>query len=121
MSKRIQIGSTLIMMDEVARQTLHTTLTALREMAEQGDCEPQWYYKALVSGAHEHLRAGEAGQAIFLLGKVPADYYAETIVGHMDDDPAYAEQAFEIATFLVKTNVVHVGLTEEEQSKVQQV
>jgi hypothetical protein len=103
------------------REHLYGTLGTLQEMVEGELIDPQWYYKALVDGAHQHIAARELGNAITLLGKVPTSYYSGVLSSHMDTDPGYADQVFEIAKVLVNQNVVHVKLTEAEISGMQQV
>jgi hypothetical protein len=103
------------------REHLYGTLGTLQEMMEGELIDPQWYYKALVDGAHQHIVGRELGNAITLLGKVPASYYSGLLSSHMDADPCYADQVFEIAKVLVNQNVVHVAITEMEASTMQQV
>lgn len=106
-------------MSDEDREHLYGTLGTLQEMVEGELIDPQWYYKALVDGAHQHLIVKELGNAITLLGKVPPLYYANVIGYHMEADPCYADQVFEIAKVLVNQNVVHVGINEAEMGAMQ--
>jgi hypothetical protein len=108
-------------MSDEDRESLYGTLGTLQEMVENEMMDPQWYYKALVDGAHQHLIAKELGNAITLLGKVPPAYYRDVIAPHMEHDACYADQVFEIARVLVNQNVVHVGLSEAETAMMQDV
>jgi len=108
-------------MTDEDREHLYGTLGTLAEMVEGELIDPQCYHKALVDGAHQHLIARELSSAITLLGKVPPTYYSQIIGGHMEADPCYADQVFEIAKVLVNQNVVHVALTEAEHSAMQHV
>lgn len=103
-------------MSQLDRQTLVTTLEHLEGMHKANTIESEWYYKALVDGAHQHLLCKELGQVLALLDKVPASYFSDTIHKHMDADPAYAEQVFDIATVLVNNNIVHLSLTDLEKA-----
>jgi hypothetical protein len=108
-------------MTDEDREHLYGTLGTLQEMVEGELIDPQWYYKALVDGAHQHLIVRELANAITLLGKVPPLYYANVIKPHMDADPGYADQVFEIAKVLVNQNVVHVVVSPEETRTMQEV
>lgn len=105
-------------MSQLDRQTLTTTLDHLEEMTRTGTIDPQWFYKALVDGAYQYLLTKDLNEVLVLLGKVPAEYYAGDIKTHMEADPAYAEQVFDIAMVLVTNNLVHVGLSEVEKTTV---
>src|SRR5512137_1746557 len=83
-------------MSDDDREHLYGTLGTLQEMVEGELIDPQWYHKALVDGAHQHLIAKELGNAITLLGKVPASYYSNVLSAHMTEDACYADQVFEI-------------------------
>jgi len=108
-------------MSDEDREHLYGTLGTLQEMVDGEVIDPQWYHKALVDGAHQHLAARELAAAITLLGKVPPYYYAHIIRPQMDADPGYADQVFEIANVLVNQNVVHVAITPEEIRTMQEV
>jgi len=101
-------------------ETLTQTLKMLEAMVEAESVDPQWYYKALVDGAYQYLLVKDISQVLALLGKVPAGYYAETIKEHMNEDPGYADQVFDIAMVLVNNNIVHVGLTDTEIQTMKQ-
>jgi hypothetical protein len=107
-------------MSDLDRDTLHKTLDSLESMVKNKSVDPQWYYKALVDGAYQYLLNKDVGQVLFLLGKVPSVYYAETIKEHMSEDPGYADQVYDIAKVLVNNNIVHVGLTDNEIRTMQQ-
>jgi hypothetical protein len=107
-------------MPDEDREHLYDTLGTLETMVENEIIDPQWYYKALVDGAHQHLVAKEMGAALALLGKVPPKYYAEGMLPQMEADPAYSHQVVEIATLLVNHNVVHVGWSETEIASMQE-
>lgn len=107
-------------MSDEDREHLYGTLGTLETMVEGETIDPQWYHKALVDGAHQHLAAKEMGPALALLGKVPPKYYAEVMLTQMEADPGYSHQVVEIATLLVNHNVVHVGWSETELATMQQ-
>jgi hypothetical protein len=106
-------------MSDLDRETLQTTLTHLESMVADNAIDPQWYHKALVDGAYQYVLNKDVGQALFLLGKIPAVYYSEKIKEHMNEDPGYAEQVFDIAKVLVNNNIVHVALTDTEIQTMQ--
>ncbi len=96
------------MMSSLDKEAFQTLIHNLEEMVNDGAIDAQWYHKALVDGAHQHLVNKELNDAITLLGKVPSSYFAEVIKTHMTEDPAYASQVYDIAMVLVNNHLVHL-------------
>jgi hypothetical protein len=107
-------------MSDEDREHLYGTLGTLEAMVDDAVIDPQWYHKALVKGAHQHLTGKEMVPALALLGRVSPRYYAEGMLPQMEEDPAYSHQVIEIAKILVNHNIIHVGWSEAEFATVQQ-
>ena len=108
-------------MPEADRTVLDKTLASLEEMTHRALVQPEWFHKALIKGAYQYLQHKDVEKMLFLLGRVPVIYYSDILKEHMDDDPEYAHQVYDIAMVLVNNNVVHLGLSDYEKNKIQYV
>ncbi len=94
---------------------LVSVLYHLKEMMNNGDIDPQWYYKALVGAAFEYVKDGQQVEAFTLLANIPSDYYAIQLLEHMEEDDLYCEQVLVVADFLVKKGLVSLDFSETDR------
>ena len=86
--------------------TIDDLLDRVDLMVQDGRVEAQWYFKALVGAAHEALGLKDTPRALGYLLKISPSYFNDELPKQTAVDAVFAQQAFEVADFLVKNAVV---------------
>lgn len=103
------------MSDNSPVEHMVSMLRRLEQMVEEKSLEPAFYYKALIIAANEYFKVNQSGEALNLLGTIPAEYFLADIDFQMAADPMYADIVCILSEAIIKGGFVHLGFSEDEQ------